>query len=243
MKVLLINCPVREDSVPNLIPLGVGYIASSLKQAGHNVDVWDFNWLRFTKEEVEDLLNCNKKYYDLFCVSGIVTTYSYQKWLIETIRKYSVKPIVCGNGCASVVGNLLLKAGATEVIAGEGENKILKYVNSSLTYNSIDEIPFPDYSSFSMETYLKNPIWGKDTGNSSNVAIHPDMENIKRSVNVITSRGCPFSCKFCYDLFGKNYRQRSVQNVIDEISYLQSKHNIDFVGFVDDNMFVNRNWV
>jgi radical SAM superfamily enzyme YgiQ (UPF0313 family) len=221
----------------------VGYISSILKQAGHSVDVLDINCVRLTKIEVERYISISASRYDYFGISGIITTYDYQKWLIETIRKYSSKSIVCGGGCATTVGKLLLKAGATEIIKGEGENPLLKYIGSTLAYNNIDEIPSPDWSSFNMEEYLANPIWGKASGNASNVGIHKDMENIKRSVNVITSRGCPYSCNFCYDLFGRGYRQRSVDNVIKELKLLKSEYNVDFVGFVDDNMMVNKKWI
>ena len=214
-----------------------------MKQAGHSVIVLDLNARRSDKAYVEEYLRQVAHAFDLFGISGILTTYGYQKWLIETLKKYSSKPIICGGGCASVIGSLLLKAGATEVISGAGENPLLKYLNSSLKYKTIDEIPSPDWGSMNMETYLVNPIWGANTGNSSNVGIHPDIENVKRSVNVITSRGCPFNCNFCHDLFGCNYQQRSVESVIVELTHLKKTYNVDFVGFVDDNMMVNKIWV
>lgn len=226
-----------------MIPLGACYISSSLKQAKHNVEVLDFGTIKFDKGTFESFIKLTENNYDLYCISGIITTYTYQKMFIEIIRRYSIKPIVCGGGCASTVGELLLKAGATEIILGEGENAMLKYVKSNIEYKTIDNIPFPDWRSIDMEAYLVNPIWGKNTGNASNIGIHKDMKNIKRSVNVITSRGCPYSCHFCYDLFGRKYRQRSVDNTIVELKLLKENYNIDFVGFVDDNMYVNKKWV
>lgn len=214
-----------------------------MKQAGHDITVFDINAERISNEIVEKYINYSQGCFDLYCISGIVTTYNYQKWLIRMIKSYSDKPIVCGGGCATVAGNSLLNAGASEIIEGAGENKILSYLKSSLKYTNIDDIPFPHWESFNMETYLKNPIWGKETGNSSNVDIHSDMKGVKRSMNVITSRGCPFSCYFCYDLYGKNYQQRSVDNVIAELKTLKKNYNVDFIGFVDDNMFVNKEWV
>ncbi len=225
------------------MPLGVGYISSVLKQIGHEVKILDVNATRWPQDIVEEWLFIHNKNYDLFGISGIITTFKYQKWLIETIRKFTQKPIICGGGCASVVGKMLLKAGSTEVITGAGENALLSYLKSSLTYKTIDDIPSPDWKGLPMETYIENPIWGGDTGNGSNVGIHLDMQNIRRSVNVITSRGCPFNCNFCYDLFGRGYQQRSVENVINELKGLKKNYNIDFVGFVDDNMFVNKKWV
>jgi radical SAM superfamily enzyme YgiQ (UPF0313 family) len=53
-----------------------------------------------------------------------------------------------------------------------------------------------------------------------------------------TTRGCPFNCGFCSvtKFFGRTYRTRPVESVIQEIRDLRTK----FVGFSDDNIFGNR---
>lgn len=60
--------------------------------------------------------------------------------------------------------------------------------------------------------------------------------------NVIcASRGCPFSCEFCYnscDYINHSIRNRPVQNVIDEILAMETKH----VMFIDDNFIGNIPW-
>jgi len=53
-----------------------------------------------------------------------------------------------------------------------------------------------------------------------------------------TTRGCPFNCGFCSvtKFFGRTYRTRPVESVIEEIRDMKTK----FVGFSDDNIFGNR---
>ncbi|MCD5416014.1 B12-binding domain-containing radical SAM protein [Candidatus Bipolaricaulota bacterium] len=65
--------------------------------------------------------------------------------------------------------------------------------NSTLVYD-LDTVPFPDY------TLITN--LGSYT-----------------TVGLVTSRGCPSNCSFCsvQRLYSGNYRQRSAQNVVDEI--------------------------
>jgi radical SAM superfamily enzyme YgiQ (UPF0313 family) len=55
---------------------------------------------------------------------------------------------------------------------------------------------------------------------------------------VQTTRGCPYQCDFCYvtHFFGKTYRCRPVEEVIQEVSRLDG----DFIVFVDDNIAGNR---
>ena len=102
----------------------------------------------------------------------------------------------------------------------------------------LDTVPFPAWDLLPMEIYLKNPIWGDAANNSSDF-----REDVKatRSMNIISSRGCPFSCKYCYHLFGRsNYRFRSAQNVVEETEMLVDRYGVDFIGFVDDNMMASK---
>ena len=48
MEILLINPPIREWAKPNCMPLGLGYIAATLRNAGHSLDVLDINAHRYS---------------------------------------------------------------------------------------------------------------------------------------------------------------------------------------------------
>jgi len=56
MNILIINPPIREWAKPNCVPLGLGYIASTLRMAGHSIDVLDINAYRYSKERVIAIL-------------------------------------------------------------------------------------------------------------------------------------------------------------------------------------------
>jgi radical SAM superfamily enzyme YgiQ (UPF0313 family) len=62
----------------------------------------------------------------------------------------------------------------------------------------------------------------------------------KRTVMVQTSRGCPFDCCFCSvtGMFGKRFRYRSVESVLEELRQYNSRHH--FVFFCDDNFTANK---
>ena len=65
---------------------------------------------------------------------------------------------------------------------------------------------------------------------------------MKRSLNTVSSRGCPFACKFCFRgaQGERNYGVRSADNIAHELDFFTKKYNIDFMGFVDDNFAVSR---
>ncbi|HIQ06531.1 MAG TPA: radical SAM protein [Anaerolineae bacterium] len=67
---------------------------------------------------------------------------------------------------------------------------------------------------------------------------------VRTKASIISSRGCPYHCSFCsivafYESSpGKPWRDRSVQNVVDEMESLVRKHGVSHFEFQDDNFFV-----
>jgi radical SAM superfamily enzyme YgiQ (UPF0313 family) len=89
-----------------------------------------------------------------------------------------------------------------------------KYYNTSVT--DMKNYPIPEWDLISKKEYLYHNV-------------------------VITSRGCPFKCAFCYnscDYVKNAYRNRPVQNVLDEIKSLKNRQ----IMFIDDNFIGNVKW-
>lgn len=111
--------------------------------------------------------------------------------------------------------------------------------------DELDDVPLPafdllekDVNGFPiLDMYLKNEIWGIGANNSSATPF-----TMKRSINTVSSRGCPFACKFCFRgaTGERNYGVRSAQNFADELRFYHEKYNVDFVGVTDDNFMVKR---
>lgn len=55
---------------------------------------------------------------------------------------------------------------------------------------------------------------------------------------MITSRGCPYNCNFCYHT--NKYRLRGVEDIIYEIKSLKELFNISFIQFYDDLFMINK---
>jgi anaerobic magnesium-protoporphyrin IX monomethyl ester cyclase len=176
--------------------------------------------------------------------------------------------IVSGGGLATTNSELLFAETEVDItVVGEGEQTMLDLAraierggdlseipgtwfrrNGSIVANetrknivNLDKIPCPAWDLLPMDIYLRNSIWGDVANNSSGF-----LKDVKvtRSMNIISSRGCPFSCRYCYHLFGQSdYRLRSVNNVADEIEILVDCYGVDFIGFVDDNMMASKTWL
>jgi radical SAM superfamily enzyme YgiQ (UPF0313 family) len=89
-----------------------------------------------------------------------------------------------------------------------------KYFCSGTT--DLSDVPLPEWDLVSKNKYLYNNI-------------------------IVTSRGCPFQCEFCYnscDYTVKKYRSRPVENVLKEIKAINRKR----IMFIDDNLIGNLAW-
>jgi magnesium-protoporphyrin IX monomethyl ester (oxidative) cyclase len=92
----------------------------------------------------------------------------------------------------------------------------------------LDSIPLPAYHLMKINRYL-----GLESshGERHSEAFSP----------IMTSRGCPAKCTFCsaYRVWGKRYRMRSVDNVIEEMRLLKDEYGIEELMFEDDNVTAN----
>jgi len=269
MKFLLINPPIRENDKPNDFPSGLGYIAAMLLKHGYDVTVLDINAWRYKKETVIRLLQkyLIDKDINIVGIGCLITCYNYVKWIIKVIKNIKKQTIVIvGGGLGTSIPEMVIeKLRADIVVIGEGEytilelmeifkkpqkknlkKKLLKVKGICFKYKgkiiktqarefikNLDEIPFPAWDLFPIHIYLKN-LWGeiKDMGIKS-----------KSSMNVVSGRGCPYHCTFCYDPLGHIRRIRSVDNVIQEIKLLKRKYGVDFIFFGDPIFMTSKEWV
>jgi radical SAM superfamily enzyme YgiQ (UPF0313 family) len=263
MKILLINSPIRLNAQPNCIPYGLAAIGAVLKDNGFDVEIYDINARRPQNDDIVATLQ--EKEWDLVGLSGLITTYGFQKWLIHRLKTINPKaPVISGGGLATSSSEILFDHTSVDItVIGEGEQTMLELCqvvetggdlrqvpgiwhreNGHIVKNkkrklieNLDALPLPAWDLLPMEIYLTNPIWGGVANNSS--GFREDVRT-NRSMNIISSRGCPFSCNYCYHLFGPStYRFRSAGNVVKEIAALVDAYHVDFIGFVDDNMMAS----
>ena len=250
MKVLLIQPPHYYDGgsrPPTNFLLGLGYIARVLHNAGHQVDVLDIWAHQWTNQEV--IHNIQNIDHDIIGISAFSTQYAYVKWLIAELRKYSKAKIAVGGALATFSAEIVLKHTQAEIcVIGDGELTFLEALknldnlktvegiyfkqNGEIIKNSprkyiqnLDNIEFPDWDLFPIEIYLKNcAVFG--------------YPNIK-AMNIVTSRGCPWDCRFCSKTFS-GVRLRSIDNVIDEIKELKRRYDIRGIAFNDELVLINK---
>lgn len=71
----------------------------------------------------------------------------------------------------------------------------------------------------------------------------PDNKSYKKLYPLITSRGCPYGCAFCYRSIDRDKTMRfaSVDKVIETVKYLVNEHGMDHLSLWDDQLIINKN--
>jgi anaerobic magnesium-protoporphyrin IX monomethyl ester cyclase len=80
-------------------------------------------------------------------------------------------------------------------------------------------------------------------------AVVAAMKDTGSFYSIMTSRGCPFKCSYCFNSYcmhgrgGRSLRQRSVDNVLKELAWAQSRFDVKYVMFIDDCFTTNTRWL
>ena len=86
----------------------------------------------------------------------------------------------------------------------------------------LDALGLPDYSLVNPQDY-----WGYH--------VHMNVVLAHREyMPVISSRGCPYRCAYCHDIFGKKVRKRSAEHFVAELQMLHDDYGIREFHIVDD---------
>ena len=140
-KTCLINSPIRISSPPYHVPLGLAQLCALADQAGHEVALVDANLFRFMSNDVirrdikEGEQSMPQKHFDLIGLSGLVTTYQFQRDLLPLIKKDHPEALtISGGGCASSIPNEMMAwmPDLDLLCIGEGEKtfmEILKHLD------------------------------------------------------------------------------------------------------------------
>jgi len=249
VKVLLIA--YDNGSFIHHFPLGLGYIASALREAGHDVEIYNQDKNHWPDQHLATYLYHNPV--DVVGLGIIAGYYQYQKILaiskaVMEARSAGVEflYVLGGHGPSPEPEFFLKKTGADVVVLGEGERTFVELLDAEKQgigreavngiyflaedgtgvktaarplISNIDGIPWPAWDLFPMDYY--SLIRLSHTANEDRVAA------------VVSARGCPFKCNFCYRL-DKGIRLRSPEPIVTEMQELRSKYGMNYFGFLDE---------
>jgi radical SAM superfamily enzyme YgiQ (UPF0313 family) len=234
LKVALV-VPSTDVKVNRLVaPLGLGCLAAYLKKELPEVEVRVFDGAL-----VHDIAPAVVSYEpDLVGVTFVTPTAPSAYKLFERLR-HDLRDtfLVAGGVHASQCVNEALTY-CDCVVKGEGEVALVDIVKRRIAQQPIDRViegqpigdldtvPMP-YPYLDMQPYLIAPSSVPNLG-------YP-------TIGIVTSRGCPFICRFCWNnTRTAKVRWHSAKRVVEEIEHLHSKYGIRYIFFSDDEFLINR---
>ena len=256
MKIFLIN-PSHGEVYGKLTPpdhphLGLAYVAAVLEAEKHAVRIIDIDAEAVTDNNLGKIIEVEKP--DLVGITATTPVFYSALRIAEIVKKNSSAHTVIGGIHATLMPVECAENSFIDfVVVGEGEKTIVELLNAiqdksdfstikGLVYKSgkdiiqnefrepiqdLDAIPFPARHLFKNQKYT-----------------YPDALRYPASP-IITSRGCPGNCTFCTAKFmhGRRFRNRSAENILDEVDLLIREYGAREIHIWDDNFITNRNRV
>ncbi|MCK7480220.1 MAG: B12-binding domain-containing radical SAM protein [Candidatus Moduliflexus flocculans] len=233
-----------EPRAPNLhifsafpLPrLGALILGTMMKERGWDVEVYVEDLRRIDYDAVAGA--------DLVGISTITST-APRAYAIADKARAMGRTVLMGGPHVTFLAEEALEH-ADFVFRGEGERPLTAFVEA--WESGLDPTGTPNLSFRAADgRIVHNPLLPMER--DLDRIPYPDLSLLKPDprrrkfqppIPVQTSRGCPFACSFCSvtGMFGKKYRFRSTENVIEELRRYDRDNNAVF--FYDDNFAADR---
>ncbi len=259
MEKTLIYIP-RPSFHSYLFPIGMATLASRLRQKGFDVSILDTN-VRYVppSEVIQSVIDV--------CPQMVVIPTSYKLHnncppatinqaleFAAMVKSYTtdVLTVFVGPLNELTYARLLEEKDVDVVCLGEAEDTLVDIASElplenikGIAYNRDGKVVRNKSREFPDLNELLRPAW--DIFETEKYVI--DSYFSQKVLNLITSRGCPFNCTFCFGAqnseaskgnTGKRYRTRSPEKVVEDIQYLVERFNIKGLRFEDIEICVNK---
>jgi anaerobic magnesium-protoporphyrin IX monomethyl ester cyclase len=253
MDVFLIN-PYDENAVKNGLgfispPLNLMYLGGALEGENFQAGILDDDLEQLGYQKIKKSLS--KLSPPIVGLTATTSTINKALEYIRLIREVLPNTLtVIGGPHATFMPEETLKAcpDLDVVVVGEGEITFLELAQFAIDNKGI----LPDIKGIAYKD-------GNNIKLNSPRELIEDLDNIpfparhlvpfrrydstqEKNSDMITSRGCVFSCGYCSSslIMGKKFRSRSPQNVTDEIEHLNEKYHLEKIAFMDDTFLLNK---
>lgn len=240
------------DQFMDFAPLGIMYLSSALKKAGHQVKVCGTG--------LKCIFNICAEFRPQVIGYGLTT--GYQDYFLDINRKirqaYTGEILsIFGGPHVTYFPELIHQAYVDAVFRGECEAAIVDFI---------------DRFEAKKEIYTVKNVWVKDIDDPGiihknpsreliddiNSIVFPDRklisEYMHRQVSFhtfLSSRGCPYNCSYCFNkayrkLYhddGHTFRRRSVDNIIEELAIVKHEYPLEHASFQDDEFCGSAEWL
>lgn len=256
-KVVLVIPPQEKFTKDYLPSIGIGYLASSLEEAGYEVKIID-SYIEGLDEEAT-VSTVLKEGPDAIGVTGNSHNRFHAIAVCRGIKKKSNNSVlVCVGGChfSPIAEQTLRDIPEIDVVVRqEGEETFVELLNHYFQKKPLDNvlgitfrkdnkvISNPSRSFVKNLDDLPSPAWHLFKLEKYNARL--EGEDRTRSIGVMSSRGCPNACSFCVNsaFWQKTFRKRSPKKFVDEVEFLHQNYGYRGFDFWDDTITIDKDHI
>ncbi len=255
MNIAFINPPrkINNNNIWSVInsdipPLGLALLAAIWDKQGQTSQIIDAAALKLSVQEIIERINPVTDYIGITATTPEISSATS---IARGIRKiFPHIKIIMGGVHPTVFHEDLVRDKVCDMaVRNEGEAFITELAKGTplhlipnltwqnqqhdviinpdaLEYVDLNTLPFPAYEKLPMHLYHSTPGAARQ----------------KPSIGMVTTRGCPGNCTFCFSgMFGSKIRLMSPPRILQHIELLQKKYGIREISFYDDTFTANKN--
>ncbi len=228
------------------------YLSRAAKDAGHEMSalfVPDPKWLSKVKEYAPDVITWS------LMTGNHKAIFDVNRLLKSKMDFFSLM----GGPHVTFVPDAAQDPAVDAICLGEGEEAFVDLLNAlerGEDWRGIENLAYADEGGELIKNPLRPLVTDLDSLGIPDRSVIYDAQplyaNSPRKV-VVTQRGCPMSCTFCFHhaMRGKVYkarnnayvRKRSVDHVIEEVQLMRQQYPLRFVHFLDDIFNLRTDWL
>ncbi|MFH1425582.1 MAG: radical SAM protein [archaeon] len=242
--------------------MGVEYLSSALKKAGHVTDLAFESGLEGTfyiktkKSDHEKIFKKISRFKPKLVLFSCTTNiYPWVREVASGIKKRFDVPVLVGGIHPTIIPERVIEDKNIDMVCvGEGEEAVVELANKMESGKKFHD--------------TKN-MWFKVGGKIIKNKVRPLVKDLDSlpfpdkdmfykygcftdRVYIMANRGCPYKCTYCFNhQFQETYkgtnscylRTRSVDSVIKELKLYKKKYRVKSVHFYDDTFILNKKWV
>lgn len=245
-KLIAKRCLEDDSYIP---PLGLLYIARILLDNGHTVEVIDYTAEHFNELKLQKKLSNA----DVVGMTILSSRYELPQELAAFIRKCDsdIPLFIGGPHCSVIREKALLDFPADVSVMGDVESRILLIVEAlqgKRKFSSIPGIFYREGEKIRQTKPLKSninldavPFPARHLVDKYEYGYFMGVKlAFGKPTSIVTTRGCPFGCRFCgIRNIQPWYQERSVENVQEEVRQL-AEEGYKTLQIMDDNFLVNK---
>ena len=253
MRIALVS-PKWNRLVNSYPPLGIGYLAAIAESEGHTVAIFDLGLAPDTPLE-DDVARIVAYAPDLVGMTAMTNNYHSAQQTFALLKAQQAAPLLVGGPHATLFPERVLgDPNVDYLIYGEGEEPFRQLLRT-MAWEGVrpDEASLRGIAGLCFKT-TAGPEPDGLVRNDPAPLLH-DLDTLpmparhlfelgryplyapngERMVTLLTSRGCPFGCSYCFKgIMGRKYRQHSPDYVLREVHTLVDEYHYRHLYFIDD---------